>query len=110
MEKRFEQDQRERFLRHLAQTQTFVDLKATDVILAASVWPMFESAMGFMGKELGEKMLEFMLSATRQRAAFCQYCDNEIACAMSHPPICEHCDARIDKECDDMDAMIGGES
>ena len=108
-DERFKAHMKRRFIRNLGTMQDFIRLNAPDVILAAHFRLMIDAATGFMGAELAAETLKSQLRHLRTGAAFCQHCESEVAIALSHPPICEQCEARIKKDCDDIDKLLGEE-
>ena len=76
-----------------------LELDAPDVILAREIVGLWDAAEGAFGAELHQTRLEVNLRGIKHRRAYCNEpgCDNTISPTLSHYPICEQCDARIEE-------------
>jgi hypothetical protein len=93
--------------------QGLIDENAPDLIVANCISGLFFCAVGYLGKELTDEFSKRLITDARQRIGRCQHCDTDIGAAVTHPPVCEHCDAKLETWCDEMDQQIdelGGEA
>lgn len=75
-----------------------------DVILALNIMLLWQCAEATIGKELYEEVARKQIENARQRCGLCQDCPNEVNSIVTHPPVCERCDMRREKEAAEMDA------
>ncbi len=81
-----------------------MNLDAPDPILARQVHMIWDAATLAFGRDLYALVGERAVEVARRRNGFCQYCNSEIAIIMTHDPICEHCDARLEARVDELEA------
>ena len=102
----FKEHQKLRFNQSVKRLQCLIDLNAPDVVLAGAFILTSRSAEGAFGKELSEEMYHQNQQYLRDRNGFCQYCDNRINPGLTHPPECEHCDAKMESQADEMEKQM----
>ena len=102
----FKEYQRKRFDEHIARLSKLIELNAPDLILALTTAQLIGAAEGAFGEALCDELLRSRQKVLRDQSGFCQSCDNRIDSRLTHPPICEHCNAREEKFCQDMENEI----
>jgi len=84
-----------------------LDADMPDFLLASRMVSVFDTAVALFGKEMYECMGNRAIMNARQRHGVCQHCDNDLAPIVTHPPVCEYCDARIEAEAEEMEDYGG---
>ncbi len=93
---------KDKLRRKAEQLIQMLDLNAPDNVLALSVRLLIDTATADFGEELYREIGKGAAANARQRHGLCQSCDAEIAAYVTHPPLCEHCDAKQSAEADRM--------
>lgn len=83
-----------------------LDLDAPDTILALQVRLIMDAATADFGEDLYREIGEAAKVNTRQRFALCQTCDSEVSIRLSHPPLCEQCEAKQEAMADEMEKSM----
>lgn len=107
MPETFKEHCRKRLKRNVEHLLKYLNGDYPDFLIANQMVLVIEAAVGYCGEYLGIRFLELLTSAIRQRSAYCQYCDGGVNTAQSHPPVCEQCDARLEKAADEIDKELG---
>ncbi len=67
----------------------------SEPVVGLMVMSLFEAALAYAPETVSVAIADFITQHVRTRAGFCTMCDNSIGAHMSHPPICERCDAKM---------------
>jgi len=82
----------------------FLHNDAPDNVTAMALRLVVDNATAVFGADLYAEFGKRAVTDARQRFGVCQDCDTDINAHLTHPPICETCDARQQAEFDRMDA------